>query len=448
MPASVMKNYPRILFIFIFLFVTSPGLCEFNIFQQRNVIIGEFSNKGDTEYDYLADSLRTRIYTYALSIPFLTLTDEERLFLEELSIRDEFEDAFLAADSKISYRMIPLIEKGTLTYRYQSFSERRWPIYIHGNFTVISEEEIYLEIYAHNGITGRKNRLYQTQITLYSLINEPHTYLIPFFKIFLQYKVYSASIDAVPQDSYIFIDERLVGIGSAKNIFLPQGQHRLSVIREGYIKYTDFINLNEDGFFTSVELQEIKKRRSFSIFTDPVGADIYMDEQFMGITPLELKLTGNYHTFTIIKKGYSQVIVSSLSLPHDQDILDVKLISPDITEKQYHQAETHLKRAKISAITGLGMLGASIILGTKKTLYHQEADLYRETKPRRYYQASMDASRVFLYLTVTSSVITGGIFTYSFIQIIKYFTLYSPEAGQPDANREDTINLFKTEVSF
>ncbi|MCK5570400.1 MAG: hypothetical protein KAJ15_11830, partial [Spirochaetes bacterium] len=101
-----------------------------------------------------------------------------------------------------------------------------------------------------------------------------------------------------------------------------------------------------------------------------------------------------------------------------------------------------------SAITGLGMLGASIILGTKKTLYHQEADLYRETKPRRYYQASMDASRVFLYLTVTSSVITGGIFTYSFIQIIKYFTLYSPEAGQPDANREDTINLFKTEVSF
>ncbi|MCK5095723.1 MAG: hypothetical protein KAR18_13405, partial [Spirochaetes bacterium] len=193
MPASVMKNYPRILFFFIFLCVTSPGLCEFNIFQQRKLIIGEFSNKGNTEYDYLADSLRTRIYTYALSIPFLTLTDEERLFLEELSIRDEFEDAFLAAESKISYRMIPLIEKGTLTYRYQSFSEKRWPIYIHGNFTVISEEEIYLEIYAHNGITGREDRLYQTQITLYSLINEPHTYLIPFFKIFLQYKVYSAS---------------------------------------------------------------------------------------------------------------------------------------------------------------------------------------------------------------------------------------------------------------
>jgi len=100
MPASVMKKYPRILFFFIFLCVTSPGLCEFNIFQQRNVIIGEFSNKGDTEYDYLADSLRTRIYTYALSIPFLTLTDEERLFLEKLSIRNELKTVFLAAKDK------------------------------------------------------------------------------------------------------------------------------------------------------------------------------------------------------------------------------------------------------------------------------------------------------------------------------------------------------------
>jgi hypothetical protein len=340
--------------------------------------------------------------------------------------------------------MIPLIEKGTLTYRYQSFSEKRWPIYIHGNFTVISEEEIYLEIYAHNGITGREDRLYQTQITLYSLINEPHTYLIPFFKIFLQYKIYSASIDAVPQDSYIFIDERLVGIGSAKNIFLPQGQHRLSVLREGYIKYTDFINLNEDGFFTSVELQEIKKRRSFSIFTDPAGADIYIDEQFMGITPLELKLTGNYHTFTIIKKGYSQVIVSSLGLPHDQDVLDVKLISPDITEKYYHQAETHLKRAKISAITGIGMLGASILLGTQKTLKDQKADL----TSGRDHRESLDASRVFFYLTVTSSAITGGIFTYSFIQMVKYFTTYSPKTLPTGEQGEDTIKLLKKEVRF
>jgi hypothetical protein len=275
-------------------------------------------------------------------------------------------------------------------------------------------------------------------------MNEPHTYLIPFFKIFLQYKVYSASIEAVPQDSYIFIDERLAGIGSAKNILLPQGQHRLSVLREGYIEYTDIINLNKDGFFTSIELREIKKRRSFSIFTDPAGAGIYMNEQFMGITPLELKLTGTYHTFTIIKKGYSQVIVSSLDLPGDQDILDVKLISPDITKKHYLQAETHLKRAKISAITGIGMLGVSIILGTQKTLKEQKADL----TSGRDHRESLDASRVFFYLTATSSVITGGIFSYSFIQIIKYFTRYSPETGQPCANREDTINLFKAEVSF
>jgi hypothetical protein len=138
------------------------------------------------------------------------------------------------------------------------------------------------------------------------------------------------------------------------------------------------------------------------------------------------------------------VIVSSLDLPRDQDILDVKLISPDITKKYYLQAETHLKRAKISAITGIGMLGVSIILGTRKTLYDQEADLTSGKSHRE----SLDASRVFFYLTATSSVITGGIFSYSFIQIIKYFTRYSPETGLPCANREDTINLFKAEVSF
>lgn len=448
MPARVMKNFPWILIFFIFFCTTSSGLCEFNIFQHRKVIIGEFLNVGDTEYDYLAGSLRTNIYTNTLSISFFTLTDEERLFLEDLSTKDEFKDDFLAAGSKIGYRMMPHVEKGTLADRDPDFPERTWPIYIYGSFTVISEDEIYIEIYLHNGITGRKERSYQAQITLHSLINEPHTYLIPFFKTFLQYKIFSASIDAVPQDSYIFIDEKLAGIGSAKNILLPQGQHRLSVMREGYIEYTDFINLNEDGFFTSIELKEIKERRSVHIFTDPAGADIYIDEQFMGITPLELMLTGNYYTFTIIKKGYSQVIVNSLDLPHDQNILDVKLVSPDITEKHYNQAETHLKRSKISAITGIGMLGVSIILGTKKTLYHQEADLYRETKPRRYYQASMDASRVFSYLTATSSVITGGIFTFSFIQMIKYFTTYSPKTLPTGEQGDDTIKLLKAEVRF
>jgi hypothetical protein len=461
-----MNLYKRLVLFFIFLFITQTLAADFNIFQQRKIVIGEFQNLGDPDYDYISESLGTRVYTYFILIPFITVDDDERAFLEDLSKTKEFNSAFIEAGDVVGYRLSPDIEQRAFTGIGQPYSERSWPMYVYGSYKVLTEDDTRVSLYVYNSMTGRLMADYKTQTTLYSLLNEPHTYLIPFFKHFLKYTIYTATIETEPEDSLIFIDERLVGIGSAQNILIPRGQHRLTIKSDGYRDYTDFINVTDDGFYSWVELKETEAQRTLMVVTDPSEADVYLNDEFLGKTPLEINLSEGYQTMTFVKEGYDRLIVSTTNLSPDEKTLNLKLVTSKLTQDRYLQAETHLKRAKILSYTGVGLLGVSIFLGTEKTLYDQKADLYRGTSR---YEDSRQKANLFTYLTIASSIITGGIFTFSFMEMIRYFNRYGetpggaddqkplglylePSAGYPIPSSRYTgtinIELFKAEVKF
>jgi hypothetical protein len=427
---------------------------DFNVFRQRKIIIGDFENIGSPEYDYVSNSLGTDVYTYIILIPFITVNDEERSFLENLSDTEEFKTAFINAGNLVGYRLVPFIEKRSFTGIRLPFTDRSWPLYIYGSYNVLTDDEASVSLYVYNSMTGRVTTEYTTQTTLYSLLNEAHTYLIPFFKNFLQYSIYTATIEAVPEDSLIFVDDRLMGIGTAKNILIPRGQHRLSIKSDGYREYTDFINVTEDNYYRRVELKIFESPRTLVVITDPEEADVYLNEEFIGKTPLELSLSEGNQILTFIKEGHDRLVLNTNNLSPEEKTLTLKLTTTEQTEERYAKAETHLKRSIISSYSGIGMLGVSIFTGTQKTLYDQKADLYRGTAPNRYEDAQL-AANILLYLTVASSIITGGIFVYSFIEMIKYFNLYGQTAGapvdrQPPAGygSADSIKLINGEIRF
>ena len=459
-----MNLYKRLVLFFIFLFITRTLVGDFNIFKQRKIVIGEFQNRGDPDYDYISESLGTRLYTYVILIPFITVDDEERAFLENLSKTDEFKSAFIEAGDVIGYRLTPDIEQRPFTGIGLPFSERSWPMYIYGSYKVLTEDDTRVSLYVYNSMTGRLIADYKTQTTLYSLLNEPHTYFIPFFKHFLKYTIYTATIETEPEDSLIFIDERLVGIGSAQNILIPRGQHRLTIKNDGFRDYTDFINVTGDDFYIKVELKETEDPRILLVLTDPSEADVYLNEAFLGKTPLEISLAEGYQTLTFVKEGHDRLVINTNNLSPDEKTLNLKLSTPKLTQDQYLQAETHLKRAKILSYTGIGMLGVSILLGREKTLYDQNEDL----GANRYEDLHLKTN-IFTYLTVASSIITGGIFAFSFLEMIRYFIRYGetpgattdqkPPAGYPEplAGYQEplvgypgtsNIELLKAEVRF
>ena len=141
------------------------------------------------------------------------------------------------------------------------------------------------------------------------------------------------------------------------------------------------------------------------VLTDPSESDVYLNEEFLGKTPLEINLVEGYETLTFVKDGHDRLIYNIENLPPDKKTLDLKLSTTELTQDRYLQAETHLKRAKILSYSGIGMLGVSILLGREKTLYDQNEDLGGD----RYKDLGLKTN-IFTYLTAASSIITGGIF--------------------------------------
>ena len=109
------------------------------------------------------------------------------------------------------------------------------------------------------------------------------------------------------------------------------------------------------------------------------------------------------------------------------------VLSEEDKEKILNKAELHRKSSETLYYTGIGMLGLSIIFGIEQTANLQKADLYRGVDSAKHIQA-LDATNTLSYLTAASSVITAGIFVFSFIEILKYFDLYNYHDSRTDGN--------------
>lgn len=440
-----MKRYFFIFFISIFFLSTRQGFSDFNVFQYRKVIIGIFENKNQDMYNYLSESLQTHIYNYSHSILYLTITDKERVFLEQLAEKEEYREDFLLAGERIGYRFIPWIVKGA-----EQLED--WPLYIYGDYKVISEEEVRLTLYAHNLISDSLFTQYSASHSVESILNNPSEFLIPFFKEFLRYQTYSATLESEPRDSLLFIDGNLIGRGYIEDILLPVGYHRITVKKEGFLDYSDTFYINEDGFHYKAALEKGALTRKLKINTVPSDAQVYIGEKYQGSTPVEILVPNEQFTLTIIKDEYKDKIIHSSAIfkevTSDGYVLELTLLPLIEEEVQYKSAETHKKNSKILAITGFGMLGVSILLGVEKTLYEQKADLHKINGDQDDYEKARSRANMFTILTVASAAVTGSVFTLSFFQLKKYFTLYSSQTDYQYYGKGKSIDLLRGHIRF
>lgn len=98
----------------------------------------------------------------------------------------------------------------------------------------------------------------------------------------------SVSVTTDPPGATVMIDGRNVGISPVDVERVAQGEHILSVSKRGYTSRDKEIDL-EYGDVLSVFLRMKEKETTFSVFSFPSGAGVFLDEKKVGITPLTLK---------------------------------------------------------------------------------------------------------------------------------------------------------------
>ena len=432
-----MKRIGLIPAIFLLFSFSSAAWGDLNPFEQREIVIEALENKSEKEYDYFGEAIANSIYDYALSIPFIILTDDERTALKSLSLLDEYSKQFEDAGGTVRYRLVPIVLRGfeTVSPDYAQYDETSVAIY--GFYEIESDETVTLSIRAHSNLTGKDYAEYQRVTTLKSAVKNPESYLTDFFKLLLRYKTHTVTFSTQPRDALVFVDDILITAGESKQILLEPGAHRITVKKKGYRTFSDLIQVREDGLSRHVILEEEKKKAPVEYAVTPKGTRIYTGERYEGESPLSFGLSSEERTVTFVKEGYVRLTVPAEEIEGLRRY-EVSLIAPEIRDKVQRQAELHKKGSETLYYTGLGMVGVSMLLGIEKTAYQQKADLYNISGDTDRYNEAIGIANTLTYLTAASAVVTTGIFIFSFIEMLKYFDLYN------DAK----LHLLKGEVRF
>jgi len=87
-------------------------------------------------------------------------------------------------------------------------------------------------------------------------------------------------------------------------IMLEYGVYEISVTRDGFVPFTQDVTIDSANHEITVVLEEIILTQNVTIITVPTGARIYVDYEYMGLSPISLELEQRRHTVTTALEGY------------------------------------------------------------------------------------------------------------------------------------------------
>lgn len=136
---------------------------------------------------------------------------------------------------------------------------------------------------------------------------------------------YQLSIATNPSSADVYIDNRYVG-RSPLNLTLEEGTKSLRIERSGYETYYETFVLDR-SLSKNITLKAIVTNYQLSLITNPSSADVYIDNTYMGRSPLNLTLSEGTKNLRIEKSGY-ETYYETLLL--DRSISKSITLSPQI----------------------------------------------------------------------------------------------------------------------
>jgi|GEM_PF-1627567 len=101
--------------------------------------------------------------------------------------------------------------------------------------------------------------------------------------------------------------------GAVKSITEPfvldYGDYTLRVTKDGFAPYEKEISFREATMEVSVTLDKIMQVKTFQVYSTPLGADVYVDNQYIGITPCSVTTEYGQHTILVRMADYEDLSV-------------------------------------------------------------------------------------------------------------------------------------------
>ena len=141
----------------------------------------------------------------------------------------------------------------------------------------------------------------------------------------------------LPDGAEILVDEVQVGVAPVAPILTEPGEHALRVRLEGYSEYTDVVRVVA-GRDLEVPVDLIPISHVLLVESDPVGARVFVDDNYSGDTPTELELRDGTHTLRLSLAGYDPLIQTFEASAGHRDSLRLTLsLTPPAAAPQWFE---------------------------------------------------------------------------------------------------------------
>ena len=148
-----------------------------------------------------------------------------------------------------------------------------------------------------------------------------------------------------PADASLYIDGKLIDTSSA--ISLEYGIHQLIAVASGYDTMTKYIKVGQESAGVSITMEkeasddtekEDEKEEEdtidissyYKVYIDtPEGVEVYLDGNYIGISPVSFAKKPGTHTITLRKNGY---VTRSYTIEIDKEEKDVTYSFADLLE--------------------------------------------------------------------------------------------------------------------
>ncbi len=94
---------------------------------------------------------------------------------------------------------------------------------------------------------------------------------------------------------------------SGDTIEVPYGSYNISIEKENYLPYTSTVQVSTPSTQVAAQLEQIELSSKISISTTPDGAMVYIDNNFIGTTPIEQSVEYGTHNVSISMDGYKLI---------------------------------------------------------------------------------------------------------------------------------------------
>lgn len=131
------------------------------------------------------------------------------------------------------------------------------------------------------------------------------------------------SINTNISDYNLYINEKIEL--SREPLSLSYGTYNIKIEKEGYQPFNSQVLINKPQVSLQANLEKFEKLGKLDISSNPTEAQVFVNNAFIGYTPLNYKLPYGTHNIVLKKEGYLDFNLSSITIGENESVFNITM---------------------------------------------------------------------------------------------------------------------------